>query len=231
MEQFQKKKIIDFLYELLFSEGQVKIIDEIKNVLLELLNKKLNDLKEKKNDFIFSDNESLENFLSILYASFLIHLNLCVIGPPGVGKTTSAKFISEILQEKRNYKFFPFHRNTKINELYGVMNLKDQKMKYYNGTLIESAQKGCIFIADEMNLSSIPTMKSISPLLDPILKTKLLLPGMDKPLDINDNFFFIVCQNDLDNLGRNSVPEMLQRKLRNLYYPKQTEEEIKKICK
>jgi len=233
-----KEKIIDFIYELLFSEKDIKNIDnEIKKILLKLLNEKLkekeqlNGVENKNFDFIFSGNESLENFLSIVYASFLIHLHLCIIGPPGVGKTTSAKFISEILQDKNNYKFFPFHRNTKVSELYGTMNLKNQKMEYYNGSFIESAQKGCIFIADEMNLSSIQTMKSIAPLLDPLLKKNILLPGMDKPIDINDDFFFIACQNDLDNLGRNCLPYMLQRKLRNLNYPKQTEEEIKEICR
>ena len=117
---------------------------------------------------------------------------------------------------KRNYKFFPFHRNTKISELYGSLNLKDQTMEHYNGALIESAQKGCIFIADEMNLSSIPTMKSIVPLLDPLLSKNILLPGVENSIDIHEKFFFIVCQNDLDNLGRNCVPDMLQRKLRNI---------------
>ena len=54
--------------------------------------------------------------------------------------------------EENKYKFFPFHCNTKINDLYGTFNLKD--IKNLNGPLIESA-KGGIFIADEMNLSSI----------------------------------------------------------------------------
>ena len=104
-------------------------------------------------------------------------------------------------------------------------------MDYYNGPLIESTRKGFTFIADEMNLSSISIMKSIVPILDPLLNKNILIPGVDKPININDNFFFIACQNDLDNLGRNIVPEMLQRKIRNINYPKQTDEEIKDICK
>ena len=203
---------------------------------MQLLNKKIEELpKEEKekisNNFIFEQNKTLENYLSIVLASFLINLHLCIIGPPGVGKTASAKFISQILQTKNeNYKFFPFHRNTKITELYGSLNIKEQKMEHFNGPLIESAQKGCIFIADEMNLSSISTMKSIVPFLDPLLSKNLLVPGLENPFDIKENFFFIACQNDIDNLGRNCVPDILQRKLRNINYPKQTEEEIKKIC-
>ena len=53
-------------------------------------------------------------------------------------------------------------------------------------------------------------MKSIVPFLDINLNKNILLPGLDKPIDIHDNFFFIVCENDLDNLGRNAVPEMLK---------------------
>ena len=241
LEEFKdinKEHLIDFIYDLLFSENELKIKDEkIKNILLQLLNKKIEEyLKKEKeknfNNFIFSKNESLENYLSIVYASFLINLHLCIIGPPGIGKTSSAKFISEILQtQDNNYKFFPFHRNTKISELYGTLNIRDQTMEHYNGPLIEAAQKGCIFIADEMNLSSIPTMKSIVPFLDQLLNKNLMVPGLEKPFDIHDNFFFIICQNDLDNLGRNCVPDILQRKIRNINYPKQTGEEIKNICK
>ena len=218
-----EKNIIDFIYDLLFSEKDIKIKDnQIKGILLQ-------KLKEKNSNYIFNNNESLENYLSIVYASFLIHSHLCIIGPPGVGKTTSAKYISELLEN--NFKFFPFHRNTKISELYGTLNLKEQTMEHYTGPLIESAQKGYIFIADEMNLSSIPTMKSIVPFLDSNINKNILVPGLDNPIDIHDNFFFIVCQNELDNLGRNSVPKILQKKLRNINYPEQTKEEIKNICK
>ena len=234
-----KKNIVDFIYDILFNENDIIIKDDqIKNILLESLKKQYQKLEkngkneEKISNFIYSGNETLENYLSLVYASYLINLHLCIIGPPGVGKTSSAKFISELLYDEKNYyKFFPFHRNTKISELYGTMSLKGQKMEHYDGPLIESAQRGCIFIADEMNLSSISTMKSIVPLLDPLLRKGLLLPGVDSSIDIDDKFFFIVCQNDLDNLGRNCIPEMLQRKLRNLNYPKQTDEEIKNICK
>ena len=246
-DSIPKKNLIDFIYELLFSEKDIKIKDEkIKEVFLKLINQKFAQYQSRQNhkkiNFFFSGNESIQNFLSIVYASFLINLHLCIIGPPGIGKTTSAMFISEIFQDgENNYKFFPFHRETKISDLYGTFNIEEREN--VNGPLIESAMKGFIFIADEMNLSSISTMKSIVPFLDPYLNKNILISGINKNnnknsyykktsgLDIRENFFFIVCQNDLDNLGRNIVPDILQRKLRNIAYPKQTINEIKDICK
>ena len=49
-------------------------------------------------------------------------------------------------------------------------------------------------------------MKSIMPILDPLLNKNILIPGESEPFDIKDEFFFISCQNDDNNLGRNKVP-------------------------
>jgi len=75
-------------------------------------------------------------------------------------------------------------------------------------------------------------MKSIVPVLDPILNKNILIPGISEPIpiDISDNFFFIICQNDSDSLGRNCVPDILQSKIRNIKYPMQSLEEIENIC-
>ena len=79
---------------------------------------------------------------------------------------------------------------------------------------MESTAKGYIFIADEMNLSSISTMKSILPVLNHQLNKNILIPGFEKPINIEKDFFFISFQNDVDTFGRNNIPEIIQRKLR-----------------
>ena len=230
--------LIDFIYELIFSEKEVQMnkYTQIKKIFFNMLHKLYEEKiqkEEEENQFIFEGNETLENFLSIVFAAFIIHLHLCIIGPPGVGKTTSAKFISELIQneEESGYKLFNFHRTTKPSDLYGTLNFKKGNVEYYKGPLIESVIKGKIFIADEMNLSSVSTMKSILPILNPLLDNNILIPGFDKPIDIKTTFFFISCQNDADNLGRNYMPEMVQKKLKQIKYPKQKEIEIKNICK
>ena len=225
-------ELIDFIYELLFSEDEISLKnDNIKEILLKMLYKYKQKKEKFKEQFIFEGNKSLENYLLLVFASYLINLHLCIIGQPGVGKTSSAKFISELLNQKSSYKLYSFHRTTKPSHLYGTINLNDGDIEYYNGPLLESARSGKIFIADEMNLSSSSTMKSIIPVLDPLLFNNIIIPGVDKPIDINNNFFFISCQNDVDNFGRNYVPDILQRKLRNINYPMQIEKEIKNICK
>lgn len=98
--------------------------------------------------YIYKGNEALENLIAIIYASFLIHLHLCLKGYTGV----------KILHGENGYTLFPFHRNTKPKGHYGTLNIKEGKIEDYKGPLTESTFKGKIFIAYEMNLSSIPAM-------------------------------------------------------------------------
>ena len=247
-KQISKPNLIDFVYDLIFEENiLLKKIDssftQIKKILLQLFKEKYSKEKEDQNknpkqknfdlhnEFIYENNNTLETFFAIIYASFLIHLHLCIIGPTGVGKTSSAKFIARILQGENNYKIFPFHRTTTPKELYGTLNVREGKIEEYKGPLAESACKGYIFIADEMNLSSKSTMNSIVPILDPLLDKNINIPSIDKRFNVSENFFFMACQNNFDNLGRNLVPENLNRKLRIIYYPKQKDDEIIYICK
>ena len=244
MKQFKsisQSSLIDFVFDLLFKNNLFSekekndSFDSIKKILLDDFNKKYKEKNENNeicSEFIYEKKNSLENYFAIIYASFLIHLHLCIIGPTGVGKTSSAKFISSILQDKENkYKIFPFHKSTTPKELYGTLNIIKNKIQEFKGPLAESADKGCIFIADEMNLSSKSTMNSIVPVLDPLLDKNIIIPSLDDTINVNPNFFFIACQNRFDNLGRNVIPENLKRKIKIIKYPKQTKDEIINICK
>jgi hypothetical protein len=49
-------------------------------------------------------------------------------------------------------------------------------------------------------------------------------------MEINRNFFFIICQNEMSTFGRNDLPEKIKSKVRILIYPPQTGEELQDIC-
>ena len=77
-------KLIDFIYDLLFSEEEISIkSDDIKNILSIMLKKKIKSKSQFIEQFIFDGNESLENYLLIIFASYLIKLHLCIIGQHG----------------------------------------------------------------------------------------------------------------------------------------------------
>ena len=118
-----------------------------------------------------------------------------------------------------------------MSDLYGKLNLIEDKIEYFKGPLLDSVENGYIFISNGMNLSSFHIMKSIVPFLNPLLTKDLLLPGycLDKPINIHDNFFFISYLNDSEDLERNSFTEELERKLIKIKYPELRKDEIKII--
>ena len=63
-----------------------------------------------------------------------------------------------------------FHSGTRPSHYYGTTILKGGKILYKNGSLTNALNNGYIFIADELNLSSISNIKAISPALEINLK-------------------------------------------------------------
>ena len=82
-----------------------------------------------------------------------------------------------------------------------------------------------------MNLSPANTMEALAPALELYFNEPLYFPGITEPLKIKNSFFFIACQNDLNTIGRNIIPNSIASKFRYVQYPEQTEKEITGICK
>ena len=149
-----------------------------------------------------------------LHAASLINLHLIITGPTGIGKTSSARSYSRIRGKILNltsdyFYMHPFHFGTKPNNFYGSTILKNEHVVFINGPLTKALKKGLTFIADEMNLCSIYTMKSLAPALEINNDQTIYIPGLNEKISIKSNFFFIACQNDLGTIGRNPVPNLI----------------------
>ena len=225
-------KIINYSYQLTISSNieDDLIIDEY--IYKKYLNFKLEE--ENDNKFFFQESPKLRVFMAKLFAASLINLHICVVGKTGIGKTSCAREFSRMRAKVSHlYKDFymhSFHSNTKPNHFYGNITMKKKEIGFINGSLLNAMEKGTTFIADEMNLSPEIVMKSLVPALDLNFNTKICLPGVTKKIIINQDFFFIACQNDFTTTGRNSLPKLLSKKLKCIPYPEPPMEDIQKIC-
>jgi len=91
-EKITKKSIIDFSFELLFEEHLSSKNKEIQDFLVKELieaSTQVRDLGEEK--YYFDKSDSLKKFMVQMYASSLVNQYLCIVGPPGIGKTIGAR--------------------------------------------------------------------------------------------------------------------------------------------
>ena len=199
------KKLIDFIHDILFKEDQGEIDKEIKEAFLSYL--KNNNKNFYNNDFIFQNNSKLENLVLILYASFLINLPACVIGPKGIGKTSILQFMSELIKEQNNYLFYPYYKQNKLEKIY------QEIIKEYYNPLIKYAKEGSIVIADEADLTTKYTTDSILPFLDPTLNTNLFIPELNKSIDIDKNFYFLSSKTHYEKNLKGFYEQLLRGKM------------------
>ena len=215
--------IINTIFEMLFRDGNEKIEisesikDALLNELIEENKKKMEEPdKDKYEKYFFEDCERLKKFVLIVYISSLINLYLCVVSPPGSGKTTSARAIAEIRARILNHNtHIPFfmhthHSTTKPNDFYGTTTINDSKIIFKEGSLTLAITNGSVYIADEFNISSELNMKSITPVLEQIFNQDMIIPGIESKTSIDSNFFFIICQNDVGTFGRNELPDKIK---------------------
>ena len=155
-ENITQKSIIEFSFELLFEEYLSSSNREIQKFLLDELiesNKKVRDLGEEQ--YYFDKSESLKKFMVQIYACSLVNQYLCIVGPPGIGKTIGARafsYIREIifgLTYESPFYMHTFNQFTRPSDYYGISSLKDEKLVFKFGTLTKSIKEGNVFIGDE----------------------------------------------------------------------------------
>ena len=124
-----------------------------------------------------------------------------------------------------------FHSGTKPNHYYGTTTYEEGKKCFHNGSLTNSLINGYMFIADELNLSTVSNMNALAPALEMNFDTSIYFPGIENPINIHPKFFFVVCQNEVCAKGRNALPHNIKRRFKEIFYPPLLVEDITKICK
>ena len=121
--------------------------------------------------------------MTIVHAASIINIPLCIWGAPGAGKTAMIRAFGRIRAEMLgiyskyapSFQMHTFHNGTKANDFFGTTTIKEGgEITFSNGTLTTAMKDGYIFIADEMNVSPIQTMKSLAPTLNKPLENVLM---------------------------------------------------------
>jgi len=131
-ENISLESIIDFSFELLFEEHLSSNNNTIQQYLIEELiesnNKLIRNLEEEQ--YYFEKSESLKRFMVQMYACSLVNQYLCIIGPPGIGKTIGARAFSYIREIILGITYdSPFYMHTfnqlsRPSDYYGISSLK-----------------------------------------------------------------------------------------------------------
>ena len=63
------------------------------------------------------------------------------------------------------------------------------------------------------------------------LNANINFPNIEKSILIHSNFFSIVCQNEVETIGRNTLPPNIIKRFKEVFYPPQQTKDIAPIYK
>ena len=72
-----------------------------------------------------------------------------------------------------------FNSTTRPNEFFGTSTMSNKRIIFKDGNLTCAMKQGNVYIADEFNISTESTMKSITPSLERIYNSSIIIPGIE----------------------------------------------------
>ena len=167
-KNIENKVVIDYIFQLINPEQKNiiinnKIFEEIKKILEENDKENRSYNNAKANKYFFLNSKELTSFLINAYSSYLIHMHMRFEGPTGIGKTIGACALAKIISKNKKFYIQSFHSGTKPLQCFGGSTIINNKVDIKDGLLTLAMTEGTVFIADEFNLSTKETMKSILP--------------------------------------------------------------------
>ena len=227
-----KNELINYTHELLFGNKQIKEINKIpepiKNLAMSLFSSNKQFSTDEK--FYFKESNNLINLMINIYSCSLCRIPVCLVGPTGLGKTSMARAFSEYARNELA-TMFSFNSKTKVDDIFGTFTFENGKLKIINGPLTKVLEEGSIFIGDEFNLAEDTILQTLAIAFENIDENSCyLIPGINKKINYNKNFFFIACQNDLTTIGRKKLPHIIEKRLRTFDYPLPDLEDLKSNC-
>lgn len=130
------RELVEYVRNILDSNKKdFNIPNQIKIKFRELYENKIT--REK---FYYKNSVNLENLMINIYVCSLCRLPVVLVGPTGVGKTSMARALAELLSKDNEepYTMFSFNIETQISDLYGTLTLEQGIPQSIRGPLYKS---------------------------------------------------------------------------------------------
>ena len=221
---------IRYIRQLLGKDNKFDIPESLQKIVYSKLEKYEKDRNPETEQFYF-ESSSIKDLIVNIYSCMICNIHVCIIGKTGIGKTSFARTFSRIFRKKNDFSLydilFSFNSESTIENLYGTFAFEEGKSIIVEGPLYKAIKQGLIFIADEFNLAEESIMQSFMNIFEiGGCASNLLIPGINKSIRYNKDFFIIICQNDSNVRGRRILPDSIKKKIREFEYPEPGLEDI-----